>query len=194
MVLTSGICSCHRTGANKARKEDTFSPAIGVCTSIDNYEQIRANGYCYIEESVKGFLIPTESEEQFMKKFTQFKEANFTVYACNNFLPSSLKSVGPDPKHDEIIAYSETAFSRANRVGIKVIVFGSSGSRRIPEGFDRDNFTGYFQALRQINYQDRISIECRWEDLAEELAGIQYRASNIRASILLVKQRSVLFS
>lgn len=282
LIITSAICSCHCTNRNMAVKDGTFSPLFGVCTALKNHDKLRANGYAYIEESVGGFLVPMESEEKFMEKFTRFKEANFDVYACNSFLPSSLKSVGPDPKHDEILAYAETAFRRANKAGIKIIVFGSSGSRKIPKGFDReeakqqfvrllkrmgpvahrfnivvcieplnrgecnfinslaggaqivglvghsniklladfyhmaregegpdevikagrylrhchiaenkgrtppgkarDDFTGYFEALKQINYRGRISVECRWKDFTGELpTAIAYMKEQIMA-------------
>jgi len=281
-MIAWAICSCHSTSQNTAAKDNAFSPLIGVCTSIRNGSKLRADGYAYVEESVGGFLVPKESEEKFAEKFARFKEADFPIYACNSFLPSSLKSVGPDPRHNEIIAYCETAFKRANMAGIKVIVFGSSGSRNIPEGFDReqaelqfvqllkrmgpvakkfdivvcveplnrkesnfinslsegaeivslvdhpnirlladiyhmtregespeeiikagrylrhchiaenkertppgkakDDFTGYLQALKRINYAGRISVECRWKDLSEELPiAIAYMTEQIRA-------------
>jgi sugar phosphate isomerase/epimerase len=45
--------------------------------------------------------------------------------------------VGPDPKHDEILVYAQTALRRAARAGVEVIVWGSGQSRRIPDGFSR---------------------------------------------------------
>jgi len=147
LMVTSAICSCHSTSQNTVSKDKAFSPQIGVCTSISNGSKLKAEGYAYVEESVKRFLVPKESGEKFAEKFAQFKEADFPIYVCNSFLPSSLKSVGPEPRHDEILKYAETAFDRASRVGIKIIVFGSSGSRKIPEGFDRDEAKQQFVRL-----------------------------------------------
>jgi sugar phosphate isomerase/epimerase len=31
-----------------------------------------------------------------------------------------------------------------------------------------DNFTPYFAALRKINYNGKIMIECRWDDFAKQ--------------------------
>jgi sugar phosphate isomerase/epimerase len=59
-------------------------------------------------------------------------------------LPASLKAVGPEAAHDAIVKYATTAFERAKVAGIKVLVFGSAASRRIPEGFPRE------QAVTQI--------------------------------------------
>jgi len=46
--------------------------------------------------------------------------------------------VGPEAAHPEILEFMETAFRRAQKAGVEYIVFGSGGSRSIPEGFSRD--------------------------------------------------------
>ncbi|MGE4587138.1 MAG: sugar phosphate isomerase/epimerase family protein, partial [Mangrovibacterium sp.] len=58
-------------------------------------------------------------------------------FACNSFVPGNMKSVGSEAVHAEILVYMETAFRRAQKAGVKIIVFGSGGSRSIPEGFSR---------------------------------------------------------
>jgi sugar phosphate isomerase/epimerase len=108
-----------------------------VCTSASNAAILRAGGCDYIEESVQGFLIPDRPEAEFRDKARALTGSALPVRACNSFLPASLKSVGPGARHDEIVAYAETAFRRARVSGIRTIVFGSSGSRSIPDGFDR---------------------------------------------------------
>ena len=42
-------------------------------------------------------------------------------------------------------------------------------AERTPPGRAGDDFRPYLRALREIGYTGRISIECRWEDLAREL-------------------------
>ena len=69
------------------------------------------------------------------------------VAAANGFLPGSLKSTGPEANHEGVLAFAETAFKRASRVGIRHIVFGSSGSRRVPDGFDHGKAQLQFVAL-----------------------------------------------
>jgi sugar phosphate isomerase/epimerase len=95
-----------------------------------------AGGDC-VEESVQGFLIPDRPDSEFREKAKAAAGSPLPVLACNSFLPGSLKSVGPDARPDEIAAYAATAFRRARDIGITTIVFGSSGSRSIPDGFDR---------------------------------------------------------
>ncbi len=118
-------------------KPDTFLTEIGVCTSVSNADMLASHGYTYIEESVGRFLMPTQSEEEFNEMLQQARNADIPVRACNLFIPGSMKSVGPDAVHPEILEYMETAFSRAQKAGVEYIVFGSGGSRDIPEGFSR---------------------------------------------------------
>jgi sugar phosphate isomerase/epimerase len=116
-------------------KPDTFLTEIGVCTSVSNADMLATHGYTYIEESVGRFLMPTKSEEEFNEVLQQARNAAIPVKACNSFIPGSLKSVGPDAVHPEILEFMETAFRRAQKAGVEYIVFGSGGSRAIPEGF-----------------------------------------------------------
>jgi len=46
--------------------------------------------------------------------------------------------VGEETHHDAILQRTELALKRAKEVGSTNIVFGSGGSRRIPDGFDRE--------------------------------------------------------
>ncbi len=133
LFLTWTAQSGHSGGNTGVR----FAPRLGVCTSFGNAATLQSGGCDYIEESVQGFLVPDKPESEFRGKVMAFKGSALPILACNSFLPGSLKSVGPEPRHDEIVAYALIAFRRAREAGIKTIVFGSSGSRAIPDGFDR---------------------------------------------------------
>jgi sugar phosphate isomerase/epimerase len=124
-----------------------FSPRLGVCTSIANAAAAMSSGCDYLEESARGFLVPDRPEQEFREKAEAVAGAGLPILACNSFLPGTLKSVGPEAAHDKIIAYAETAFSRAQEIGIKTIVFGSGDSRAIPDGFDRGEARRQFVSL-----------------------------------------------
>jgi sugar phosphate isomerase/epimerase len=124
-----------------------FLPEIGVCSSISNADTLAAHGYTYIEESVGGFLMPDKSEVEFNKTLQQARNAVIPVKACNSFIPGRLKCVGPEAVHPEILKYMETAFRRAQKAGVEYIVFGSGGSRSIPEGFPREEAYRQFIVL-----------------------------------------------
>ncbi len=137
-VLTFIIStSCIGRPAEDALLERAFLDEIGVCTSLANHGLLQKHGYSFIEENLQGFLIPFEPHESFISKLELLKSAGLPVKAVNVFLPGSLKSVGPDIAYDEIITYADTAFRRAEMAGIETVVFGSGGSRRIPDGFDK---------------------------------------------------------
>ncbi len=128
-------------------KGKKLKPQYGVCTRIDNDSLLNTIGYDYIEEGVRSLLIPSKSEEEFEKNLQKAKQSNLKVYACNSFLPGKLKSTGSKAVHDEIIDFATTAFRRAQEVGVKIIVFGSGGSREIPAGFDRQKAREQFISL-----------------------------------------------
>lgn len=124
--------------------------SIGICTGIDNSDLLMENGYDFIEEGVRRFLVPSKSDEEFELNLSKLESSDLKVEACNSFLPGTLKSVGEDAVHDEIAEFAETAFRRAEMAGTEIIVFGSGGSRRIPEGFSRDEARKQFISLGKI--------------------------------------------
>jgi len=144
------------TGCQSA-PQDEFLSEIGVCTGWNNGDTLSSLGYTFIEAGVKWGLIPEESDETFIEKLTEIKASGLPVRACNSFLPGHLKSVGPDADHDKLLEYMETAFQRAEQAGVEVIVFGSCGSRSIPEGFSSE------MALKQF-----IDLCSRMAPLAEK--------------------------
>jgi sugar phosphate isomerase/epimerase len=143
-LLGSSMASRSVLSANLNNFFNSFSPSIGICTGIDNAHRLSGMGYSFIEPGVGGFLMPGKPESEFLETLEIAKNLPVPVKACNMFLPGSLKSVGPDAVHDEILEYAGIAFNRARMAGVGIIVFGSGGSRRIPEGFTRSD------ALRQF--------------------------------------------
>jgi len=140
----TGILIHPLTSCGNKREAAGFLSNIGVCTDYSNYTLLKEAGYSYIEESVQNFLVPLDHESVFEEKLAQMRSSKLLIPACNNFIPAKLKSVGPDAVHDEILKYVDTAFRRTEIAGVKTIVFGSGGSRKIPEGFPaveaRDQF------------------------------------------------------
>jgi sugar phosphate isomerase/epimerase len=124
-----------------------FLENIGVCTGISNNIILAAAGYSFIEEAVRNFLVPAEDESVFQSKLALLKESKLPVKACNNFIAGSMKCVGPAAVHDDILKYAETAFRRAKTAGVKTIVFGSGGSRAVPEGFSKEEAKAQFIGL-----------------------------------------------
>lgn len=131
VVVLVSACS----GRNR-EDQPPFLEKTGVCTSLDNHALLADIGFDFIEENLQRFIIPFESHEVFSENLERLEASSLPVLALNVFIPGHLKSVGPEAAHPEIIAYADTAFRRAQMAGVESIVFGSGGSRRIPEGFD----------------------------------------------------------
>jgi sugar phosphate isomerase/epimerase len=125
----------------------SFEPPIGVCTSVGNAGMLRSAGADYIEEGVRRLLIPGKPDGEFAEKRSAAGACGLPVLAANGFLPGSLKCTGPDANHEGVLKFAETAFIRARAIGIGTIVFGSSGARSIPDGFDRRQAELQFVAL-----------------------------------------------
>jgi sugar phosphate isomerase/epimerase len=124
-----------------------FAGQIGVCTDISNNGILADAGYSFIEETVGNFLVPSEDEAVFRTKLHTLKESKLPVEVCNVFIPGRMKSVGPAPAHKEILDFATSTFQRARIAGVKIIVFGSSGSRSVPQGWTKNEAREQFISL-----------------------------------------------
>ena len=122
---------------------------LGVCTGISNIKKAAAAGFDYMEAALSG--IAAMSDEEFEKTLGEVNQSPIKVEACNGMLPGNLKVTGPDVNAQDLHDYLEKAFTRAEMLGTKVVVFGSGAARRVPDGFDTA------QAWRQIANFLRLS-------------------------------------
>jgi sugar phosphate isomerase/epimerase len=125
-------------------------PEIGVVQDIENDSLLQIFGYRYLVENTSKFLSPrTVSDEQFQEKLNILRKSRIPLYACNIFIPGDLKVVGPSVNESEVLAYVEKVFARAQQAHLTMIIWGSSGSRRVPDGFDRAKAKEQFIAIAQ---------------------------------------------
>jgi sugar phosphate isomerase/epimerase len=109
---------------------------LGVVESLSNDSLLYASGFRLIGESVGKMLSPTLSEAGFEANLNKIKQTKCKVYLCNILFPGSIKITGPQVDEQRIMGYLDTVFYRAKRAKIPLIVLGSGGSRRLPEGYD----------------------------------------------------------
>lgn len=112
---------------------------FGVCGGPEMGQIAKQAGFDYFEWSVGGLLHPREDEPVFIQALEQARAVELPCPAVNVFLPGDLKLTGPQVDWAAIETYLHTALRRAEQAGIEVIVFGSGGARRIPDGFDRQH-------------------------------------------------------
>lgn len=126
---------------------------IGVCSSAAaNAAALARSSTEFVEENVQGFLKPRDADEvAWQARLADARACRRPILAANCFLPGDLPCVGPVVDRAAIRAWALTAFRRAEQAGITRIVFGSGGSRRIPDGFDRATARGQFvDLLREL--------------------------------------------
>jgi len=107
---------------------------LGICISPDALANAAAAGFDFAEPDA-GSLAPDKSESDFAPNRAAMLAAPICVEAFNCFLPGSLKVTGPDVDLGSVRRHMEIVLRRAAEVGAAVMVFGSGGARKLPEGF-----------------------------------------------------------
>ena len=110
----------------------------GVCGGADVVTAAAEAGYDYFEMTVGDLLRPLADEAEFEEGLPAARAAPLPCEAVNCFVPGHLKITGPEANPAVLEEYVTIACRRAQTAGVHVIVFGSSGARNIPDGFDRD--------------------------------------------------------
>lgn len=124
---------------------------FGMCTPPENAPAVAAAGYDAIELHIQNHLVPLADDDAFAPMRDAITSAPLPAPAANCFLPGSLPSTGPDADFDAIERYAITAFTRAAQIGIHTLVFGSGGSRKLTDGFSReDAFTQFIDLNRRL--------------------------------------------
>jgi len=104
---------------------------IGFCTNGDHLALAKAAGADYVEF---GFAATTQlTDSDFDALEAKVKASGLTAEAMNGFLPGDFKLCNEIP-WQPVLDFVEKGMSRAKRLGVQVVVFGSSGARNIPEG------------------------------------------------------------
>ena len=118
-----------------------ISPATDA-TGIEVLEPLAALGFDYIELSLSD--LTALSEEKFLELAARLARCGLRCESCNNFFPSRVRLTGPEARLSAALDHAGEALARAARLGVRVIVFGSSGAKNVPPGFPRE------EAWRQI--------------------------------------------
>ncbi len=130
-----------------------------------NAERIIAAGMDFIEPGLA--KIAAMEEADFEEAANRIEANKITVLSVNWFLPPTLKVTGPDVDESASRNFLEHALRRAVRLGAKAVVFGSPGSRSIPDGFSAEEGRKQFVAfcrlcsdvIRENGFDIRIALE-----------------------------------
>lgn len=135
--LALPILGCRSKAATNSEHTVLFTK-MGINAGFDKAAAVAEEGADFMLHSVGGFLRPNKSEAEFEKQLRRLDASPIPVLSCNSFLRGpALRSVGPEAKTEDVLRFAGRACQRAKRAGVERIVFGSSGSRRIPDGWSQ---------------------------------------------------------
>jgi D-psicose/D-tagatose/L-ribulose 3-epimerase len=109
---------------------------------IERIETLAAAGYDYVELPLAQMM--ELNDEEFDLLVEKVSKSGIPCEVCNNFFPPTVRLTGNDVNIRLVEEYIDRALGRAQKLGAKVIVFGSSGAKNVPEGFE------YKKAWEQI--------------------------------------------
>ena len=154
----------------------TATPAakvqVGYCTSLKNVDAAQAAGFDYVE--VSATEVAAMSDADFDVAAAHAKQIGMPTPAANLFVPQAIKVVGPDVDLEQQAAHVKKVMARLSRLGVEVLVFGSGGARRVPDGFDRQ------QAWQQlVDFSRRAADEAKPYGITVAIEPLRKQETNI---------------
>jgi sugar phosphate isomerase/epimerase len=144
--------------------EDRKSIQIGCCVPPKELQAAATAGFDYIEPAAADIAALTPPE--FGDLRSQVSASPIRCDAFNSFIRrKDLVVVGPSVDLGPVKEYVDSTLDRCRQLGAKIVVWGSAGSRNVPEGFSRekawDQIAVYLQAIAPIaaRHEVVISIE-----------------------------------
>ena len=156
-----------RIGAQQARMVQ-----VGYCTSLKNLAAAKAAGFDYVELGTTE--IAALSDAEFEAAASEVAHVGLATPAANLFLPPALKVTGPDVDSVQQTAYMDKAFPRLARLGVRIVVFGSGGARRVPDGFSREA-----ASLQLVEFGRRAAARARQHGITIAVEPLRREETNI---------------
>ena len=123
---------------------------------------VSAWGFDYIEYPLMSIAALPEAE--FEALCTRVKNSGLSCDCMCNLFPASVPVIGNAVSEEKIRAYLEAALPRAKRLGVKKLIFGSAGARRLgdtPKALADRQFLSCLQLLDEYckSYEMQVLIE-----------------------------------
>lgn len=135
---------------------------IGCCTNFlasksdgtgkEFIEGIAKTGFDYLELPMAQSAALTD--EEFSELKNMVTASGLRCESFNNFFPASVRLTGNEVDSSRVEEYVRLAAARAEQMGTKIIVFGSSAAKNVPKGFPMDR--AYKQIVEHLRTMDRI--------------------------------------
>jgi len=145
---------------------------VGYCTGLKNLEAAKAAGFDYVELSATE--VAGLSDAEFDAAVARIKELGIATPAANLFIPASIKVTGPETDPAAQMAHVKKVLSRLSKLGVEIIVFGSGGARRVPDGFAKD------EAFKQlVDFGRRAATEAKPYNITIAIEPLRKQETNI---------------
>jgi D-psicose/D-tagatose/L-ribulose 3-epimerase len=145
---------------------------VGYCTTLKNLDAAKAAGFEYVELSATE--IASLSDADFDAAAAHIKALGIATPAANLFLPATLKVTGPQTDPEQQMQHVRKAFTRLSTLGTVVVVFGSGGARRVPDGFAKE------EAFKQlVDFGRRAAREARAHGITIAVEPLRRQETNI---------------
>ena len=163
-------------------------------TGVERIQTLKRLGFDYVELPLAPLMSLDGSGFDAFEG--RIKASGIPCEVCGNFLPPSVKIVGPTVEPQRIADYVEPALTRAARLGAKVVVCGSPASRTLPPGFPvekaSEQMVGFLQSIDRLAGARGIVIaleainhtECNFLNLAADSLALAKRVD--RPNVKLV--------
>jgi D-psicose/D-tagatose/L-ribulose 3-epimerase len=145
---------------------------VGYCGALKDIDTVKAAGFDYIE--VRTSEVAALSDADFEQVVAKLHQIGLPVLSANLFIPSDIKVVGPAIDKQRQMDYVRHALDRVSRLGVTLVVFGSGGARRVPDGFSHDEA---FQQL--VDFGKRIAPEARARNITIAIEPLRHQETNI---------------
>jgi D-psicose/D-tagatose/L-ribulose 3-epimerase len=175
-VLSVAWKACVSLGLALAAAGGPAQPAprvrVGYCTGLKSVDAAKAAGFDYVELSATE--IAGLSDADFEAAAAHLKEVGLPTPAANLFLPATLKVTGPATDPARQMEHVHKALTRLSKLGVEVVVFGSGGARRVPDGFSKED------ALSQlVDFGRRAAREARANGITIAVEPLRRQETNI---------------
>lgn len=96
-------------------------------------DTLEAAGADYLDWAV-GAIMASDAEFEKLRRLIEGNKLKTDAFMA--FLPPHHRVTGPNVNLEAVLTYATEAMHRAKALGGEIIVLGSAGARKVPEGFD----------------------------------------------------------
>jgi sugar phosphate isomerase/epimerase len=145
---------------------------VGYCTGLKTAEAAKAAGFDYVE--VSATEVAGLSDADFEAAVARLRQAGVPTPAANLFVPQAIKIVGPDANVEQQMAHVRKVMERLSKLGVEILVFGSGGARRVPDGFSKD------EAFKQlVDFSRRAADQAKKYNITVTIEPLRRQETNI---------------